>query len=72
MQETLPTMALQSKKSVVGSLSAKSFSDGLVTKHFSRRYWVDSLPFALNKNAEIAIENQTPPVQKNIYFLERL
>ncbi len=46
------------------STSAKSFSDGLVTKHFSRRYWVDSLPFALNKNAEIAIENQTPPVQR--------
>ncbi len=46
------------------STSAKSFSDGLVTKHFSRRYWVDSLPLALNKNAEFAMQNQTPPVQR--------
>ncbi len=46
------------------STSAKSFSDGLVTKHFSRRYWVDSLSFALNKNAELAMQNQTPPVQR--------
>ena len=46
------------------STSAKSFSDGLVTKHFSRRYWVDSLSFALNKNAQLAIENQSPPVQR--------
>ncbi len=46
------------------STSAKSFSDGLVTKHFTRRYWVDSLSFALNKNAELAMQNQTPAVQR--------
>ena len=44
--------------------SGKSFSDGLVTKRFARRYWVDSLPMALNKNAELAMQNQTPSVQR--------
>ncbi len=54
-------------KSAVDSFiatSAKSFSDGNTIKRFSRRYWVDSLPFALNKNAELAMQNQTPPVQR--------
>lgn len=54
-------------KSAVDSFiatSGKSFSDGLVTKRFARRYWVDSLPMALNKNAELAMQNQTPSVQR--------
>lgn len=54
-------------KSAVDSFiatSAKSFSDGNNIKRFSRRYWVDSLPFALNKNAELAMQNQIPPVQR--------
>lgn len=54
-------------KSAVDSFiatSGKSFSDGLVTKRFTRRYWVDSLPKALNKNAELAMQNQMPSIQR--------
>ena len=54
-------------KSAVDSFiatSGKSFSDGLETKRFTRRYWVDSLPKALNKNAELAMQNQSPSIQR--------
>ena len=54
-------------KSAVDSFiatSGKSFSDGLGTKRFTRRYWVDSLPKALNKNAELAMQNQMPSIQR--------